>query len=207
MTDRVVILAAGKSTRLGGINKLLVKAGNDLVINWHRRALEGREVSAVVGLSDFHDVSDVATWFNYLIGHNRTDGPVGALNRYLWTDHSDEPLVVLYADTLLPSLPEVQGDWVGVAPAPWRVWDYQGRDGWTRGVPEVPVCVGVYRFTNIPELRHATDYLTETALGEVHMVDLLRMYEKKHPLRPVTVNGWQDAGDSEALARIALRGD
>lgn len=204
--DRAVILAAGRSTRLGGTNKLLVKAGNNLVSEWHRRALEGRHVTAVVGIDDLPDVAGAATWLCGVVGHDKFDGPVGALNAFLWSEPSDEPLLVLFADTLIPGVPDASGDWVGVAPAPWRTWDYHDGQAWTRGVPRVDVCVGLYRFTDLKALRAEADLLMADSAEEVHMFDLLRAYDKHHPLRPVTVPGWQDAGDPEAVRRVVPQG-
>ena len=197
---KAVILAAGKSTRLGGQSKLLVEAGGKPVHEWHRQALEGFEVGAVVRPTDFNDVEREVPWLKKLVGHNDYDGPVGALLAYL--GESSEPITVIYADTLLPTVPKDDHDWVAVAPAPWRVWDYYDGE-WTRGVPYVEVCIGAYRFSCISCLKCISRNLLQKADGiEVHMVDVIRAYSEEHIIQRLRVEGWQDAGDPEAIARV-----
>jgi hypothetical protein len=116
----------------------------------------------------------------------------------------DGPLTVLFADTLLPQVPKQEGDWVGVAPAPWRIWDYyeHSAGGWTRGVPEVLVCCGIYRFTNRELLNDVCYDLKLASTSEVHMADVLRSYAPHQPLTELVISGWQDAGDPDALKRV-----
>lgn len=201
---RAVILAAGRSTRLGGVNKLLVNAGGVPVHEWHRRALAGFKVGAVVRPTDFHEVSEAAPWLDEVVGHERQDGPVGALLAYL--NDSNEPITVVYADTLLPQVPDEDDDWVGVAKAPGRVWDYWEGE-WTRGVPYVEVCVGAYRFNCVSCLRTTARNLVAKSDGETHMADLLRSYSDEHNVQRLPLEGWQDAGDPEAVARVKKIGD
>jgi len=202
---KAVILAAGKSTRLAGENKLLVNAGGIPVHEWHRRALKGFDVGAVVRPTDFSEVNEAMPWLEKIMGHGVYDGPVGALHAYIRT--MNEPITVVYGDTLLPEVPTEDADWVAVARAPWRVWDYYDGE-WTRGVPYVQVCVGAYRFSCISCVKHIAKNLLDNADGEeVHMVDLIRSYSEEHIIQRLRVEGWQDAGDLDAIARVKLIGD
>jgi len=201
----IVILAAGKATRLGGTNKLLVEAAGMPVHEWHRRAVRNEPTYAVVRSDDVGRVLSAAPWLSGVIPHDEADGPSGALLSAS-TSLPDGALTVLFADTLLPEVPKQEGDWVGVAPAPWRVWDYyeHGEGGWTRGVPQVLVCCGVYRFTNRQLLNDICYDLKLGSTNEMHMADVLRSYAPHQPLTELIVRGWQDAGDSDALKRVQL---
>ncbi len=199
----IIILAAGKSTRLGGANKLLVEAAGQPVHEWHRRAAAGQPTYAVVRSADAQAVLSAATWLTGVIPHDEADGPSGALLSAS-TSLVDGPLTVLFADTLLPQVPKQEGDWVGVAPAPWRIWDYyeHSAGGWTRGVPEVLVCCGIYRFTNRELLNDVCYDLKLASTSEVHMANVLRSYAPHQPLTELVISGWQDAGDPDALKRV-----
>lgn len=199
----IVILAAGKSTRLGGTNKLLVQAANVPVHEWHRRAVGNAETYAVVRPEDEEAVLSAAPWLAGVITHKETDGPCGALLAAS-ARLSRGPLTVLYADTLLSRVPTQFGDWVGVAPAPWRVWDYydHSEKEWTRGVPQVLVCCGVYRFTNRQLLNSVCDQLKNSSSTEVHMAQLLKQYTRTQPMNQLLVESWQDAGDFGALKLV-----
>ena len=197
---RAVILAAGRATRLGGVNKLLVEAAGVPVLNWHERALADYRIDAVVPTADCVAVLRAGWEGGTLVGSDEYDGPAGALRTYVRAVGLNEPLVVVFADTLLRTVPDDVGNWVGVAPAPWRVWDYKQGDLWMRGVPHFEVCVGVYRFEDAEALRCSLDALPVGR--ELAMVTLLREYDNKHRLNTVPVHGWQDAGDHDALARV-----
>jgi len=199
----IVILAAGKATRLGGTNKLLVEAADLPVHEWHRRAAGDAQTYAVVRPEDEKAVLSAAPWLAGVIPHAEADGPSGALLSAS-TSLPHGALTVLFADTLLPQVPTQYGDWVGVAPAPWRVWDYyeHAEGGWTRGVPQVLVCCGVYRFTNRELLNDICYDLKLGSTNEVHMADVLRSYAPHQPLTELIVSGWQDAGDPDALKRV-----
>lgn len=206
--DRALILAAGRSSRLGGVSKLLVNAGGTSVADWHRRALDGFEVSAVIRPEDRRSLELVAPWLE-LLDHPRADGPVGALLAYLEARPQEEgELLVLFADTLVPAAPADPGDWVGVAPAPWRAWDYYLEGlGWSRGIPQIEVCAGIYRFSCRSCLRrNAQDLAAQSKGRELHMVELLRAYERDHLIQPILIDGWQDAGDPAAIARVKAIG-
>lgn len=197
---RAVILAAGKSTRLGGANKLLVEAGGAGVHRWHERLLRGIPTTVVTRSEDVKAVSDAAAWAR-VMAHDETDGPVGALRAYL--SHSRWPLeelIVLFADTLLPPQPLPAGSWVGVAPAPARTWDLPSPWGWTRGKPYLAVCVGIYAFS-APERLHSAVRSLEIG-PEVPFSDLLQRYAVDTQLHRNTVRGWHDAGDPAAIAAV-----
>jgi hypothetical protein len=200
----IVILAAGRATRLGGTNKLLVEAAGLPVHEWHRRAAGKQPTYAVVRPDDEKAVLSAAPWLAGVIPHAEADGPSGALLSAS-TALPEGALTVLFADTLLPQVPTQEGDWVGVATAPWRIWDYYDAStegGWTRGVPEVLVCCGIYRFTNRELLNDICYDLKLGSTNEVHMADVLRSYAPHQPLTELIVTGWQDAGAPDALKRV-----
>ena len=152
--DRLVILAAGKSTRLDGKNKLLVEADGITVAEWHRLAKQNHFADIVVHFSDHSIINNLAgKWASRVIAHDAYDGPGGALRAYVADTWHDGGLVVQFADTLLTHIPANTGSWVGVANAPWRVWDYpDSYGGWVRGEPVVRVCCGIYRFSSMEKL-------------------------------------------------------
>lgn len=197
----IVILAAGKATRMHGLNKLLVIADCDPVHEWHRRAVGDRACAVVVNSKHAQQVRSAAPWISKVVTHDKHDGPAGALLEFdKQSPHG--ALTVLFADTLLPRVPDTAGDWVGVAPAPWRAWDYYDRAaGWTRGTPSVLVCCGVYRFEDRDALRESLIEAMKPD-GETHMADVLRSYAARRKLNELVVDGWQDAGDAEALKRV-----
>lgn len=203
MDGTVVILAAGRATRLGGRSKLLVEAAGVMVADWHRAAIGRHQAVAVVRPEHVDAVRDYAPWLA-VVGHGQIDGPGGALRAYLAAERDDSPLIVQFADTLLLAIPDEPGDWVGVAPGPWRVWDYTDRitGQFVRGTPRVLVHCGVYQFTDRSLLAAVLDELADLTDGEIPMASVLARYQLRKPVREVLVDGWQDAGDEEALARV-----
>lgn len=204
---RALILAAGRASRLGGRNKLLVEAGGQPVHAWHRRALEGFEIGAVIRPHDAEAIHSEIPWLSPIVEHDAQDGPVGALLAYLEQERSSDPLTVIYADTLLPKIPQEEISWVGLAKAPGRIWDYYDGE-WTRGIPYLEVCLGAYGFSCITCLRTIARNLIAKANGEeVHMATLLAAYDGEHLIQRLHLEGWQDAGDPEAIARVKPIGD
>ncbi len=204
---RAVVLSAGKASRLGGVNKLLITAGDRPVYEWHRALLEGYRTAVVSRPADAGEIAIRLPWVDRVVGHPEPDGPVGALAAYLDAYPEDEDLLVLYADTLLVPQPLPGGDWVGVAPAPARRWDFPtDRGHWARGVIDVPVCVGIYRFAYPAELRKAIVGAREDAeaigVSDVPMTLLLNRYAREVSLPWNRIRGWHDAGDPEALSRV-----
>jgi hypothetical protein len=206
--ERAVILAAGKSKRLEGSNKLLIRAAGMPVAEHHRRALDGRNAAAVVRWGDRENVRNAAPWLESVIGDDRGGGPVGALTAYFESAHyrHDQPLLVIFGDTLLEEIPQRPGSWVGVASAPSRVWDFHDGIEWTRGEPHTLVCVGLYRFDRPDLLEKITYRLWENAQlenrEETHMAEALRYYATQRHLPAQRVHGWRDAGDFDAIKRI-----
>ena len=197
---RAVILAAGKATRLGGENKLLVEAGGVPVARWHERLLRGIPTTVVTRTEDVKAVSEAVTWAK-LVAHDELDGPVGALKAYRsMVRHPEEETLVIFADTLLVPQPFPEGSWVGVAPAPARVWDLPSPWGWTRGKPYLSVCVGIYAFDNARRLDDAIGLLTVGP--DVPFAKLLHAYALSSRLKENTVRGWHDAGDRDAISRV-----
>ncbi len=196
----IALLSAGKSTRVGGANKLLMDAGGLRVHEWHRRAIGSRATVAVVNSSHASQVREEAPWLNEVLEHDAHDGPGGALLAFDRA-HPHGDVIVLFADTLLKRVPEVHGDWVGVADAPGRVWDYHdARAGWTRGKPVQLVCCGVYRFTDRELLRRSLQEQSDD--GELNIATVLQRYTQQRGASKLIINDWQDAGDFDALKRV-----
>lgn len=192
--DNVVILAAGKSTRLNGYSKLLVQAAGTTVLEWHLRALKGAIAGVVVRPNEAGTIY-LSGWRGPIVETNDTRGPSRALERYLLDTGVTGPLTVIYGDTVLPSIPEERGSWVGVADAPSRrVWDYHNGVRWTRGETTGEVCIGAYRFDDAEKLLD-----TIRSLKSSEMIDVLSSYGEMRPLR---IDGWQDTGDFQALQRF-----
>ena len=201
---RVVVLSAGKSTRLDGICKMLVSVKDKPAHRWHTDAWMAVPVDAVVLNKDV-DALDSSEWEGSRIyGYDGGGGPASALLHYLSkTSHSDT-LIVSFADSLIKGPVMEPGDWVGVANMPInRQWDYPAAGGWIRGKPRVQVCMGLYQFTDLDALRFAIDATTPTRFAaEVPMVDVLTQYQKIHPLKELFIGGWQDAGDWESIKTV-----
>lgn len=202
--NNAVILAAGKSSRLGGENKLLAIAAGKPVHEWHHELLETYETATVTSVQDSVIIAANMPWAR-IIGYDGFDGPVGALIAYLNSANAEiTNLTVIFADTLLREMPQplLDGDWVAMSAAAGRVWDYW--DGaWVRGVPYVKVCVGAYHFTCLNCVRSiGNQLLADKTSPEVSMAQLLEIYDQEHKMEHVMVRDWQDAGDPEALAKV-----
>lgn len=204
MNPRVLILSAGKSTRLDGTCKMLVEAAGKPVWQWHSDAWEGSRIDVIVRSADAKRLED-AGFRGFVYEDDQLGGPVGALRRYVSLLPSDfpYPLVVSFADSLIKCRIFETGDWVGIASAPGRVWDYPDGKYWMRGVPRVDVCMGLYRFESVPTLQFALQELdSKIAYKEVPMVELITEYEKLRPMKKLRIDGWQDAGDWEAIRKV-----
>lgn len=192
--DNVVILAAGKSTRLNGYSKLLVQAAGTTVLEWHMRALKGA-IAGVVVRPNEAGVIYLSGWRGPIVETDDTRGPARALERYLVDTGVQGPITVIYGDTVLPEIPSAPGSWVGVAEAPsYRVWDYHNTVRWTRGATKGEVCIGLYRFDDAEKLHD-----TIRSLRSSEMIDVLEAYGD---MQPLVVEGWQDTGDFQALGNF-----
>lgn len=202
---RVVVLAAGKSTRLDGQCKMLVQVKDKPIHQWHTDAWMMVPLDAVV-LSKHVDTLAADNWAgDQVYGYDGGGGPVAALRHYLDSTDYNRPLIVSFADSLLKGPVMDAGDWVGVADMPVeRNWDYPLIGGWLRGKPRVKICMGLYQFSDLDALRAAINNLRRPRFesSEVPMVDLLTSYQKIHPLRELHIGGWQDAGDWEAIQKV-----
>jgi hypothetical protein len=201
---RVVLLNAGKSTRLGGHNKLFVNAGGVPVHRWHQRALADHEVALVTRTEDIPRSLAELPWLTRVVGHDLLDGPLGALSAYLNAFNDDEQIAVLYSDTLFPEQPLPTGDWVGVAPLITRTWDHlvgagEGRR-WVKQTPDLDVGVGIYGFADLALLR---DCIARLGTKEdAHLPELLNLYGARVGVGTHRIVGWHDAGDPDALSRV-----
>jgi hypothetical protein len=192
--DNVVVLAAGKSTRLNGYSKLLVQAAGTTVLEWHMRALKGALAGVVVRPGESGRVY-LSGWRGPIVETDDTRGPARALERYLVDTGVNGPITVVYGDTVLPELPNSPGSWVGVAEAPSRrVWDYHNGIRWTRGATVGEVCIGLYHFDDAQRLHDVI-----RSLRSSEMIDVLEAYGE---MKPLIIEGWQDTGDFQALGNF-----
>ena len=76
--DNVVILAAGKSTRLNGYSKLLVQAAGTTVLEWHMRALKGSLAGVVVRPGEAQKIY-LSGWRGPIVESVESRGPAGGL--------------------------------------------------------------------------------------------------------------------------------
>lgn len=199
-TVRVLILNAGKSTRLDGQNKLFVSAGGQPVFRWHLRAFADSRIAIVTKSEDIWVTTQAMPTVDRIMAHDQTDGPAGALAAYLKL-HDEESLIVAYADTLIAPQPLPEGDWVGVAPLSNRTWDHRQPGGeWAKMVPAIRVGIGLYAFSDLDYLRACLSELGTRP--DQHLPDLLNLYERERPMQDLPIAGWHDAGDYDALARV-----
>lgn len=209
MREQVVVLAAGRSTRLDGKCKLIVHAAEKPIHQWHTDAWINAKVDAVTRNEHVQEILNDNWAGAALVGFDGDGGPVGALRAYLEAPgallDASAGLVVAYADSLIKSPIYEQGSWVGVAHAPGgRVWDYPQNNSWTRGVPRVEVCMGIYRFHSVEALRSVLQSvpLPSPSNKEVAMIEVIKSYEKEYTMTKLRIDGWQDAGDWESIARV-----
>lgn len=196
-TVRVVILNAGRSTRLGGRDKLHVMAGGAPVHEWHKRAYADHDVALVTR----SDNEPAPGWISRVVQHDAYDGPLGALAAYLGTYDDDKELLVAYADTLIARQDLPGGDWVGVSTLNDHTWDHLDSHGrWVKAVLPIQVGIGLYRFADLELLGACIERLG--IHEDSHLPDLLNLYGERQHLRSVTVVGWHDAGDPIRLARV-----
>jgi hypothetical protein len=209
MKGQVVVLAAGRSTRLDGKCKLIVHAAGKPIHQWHTDAWINSNVDAVVRSEHKQEILNDNWAGSALVGFNGNGGPVGALQAYLEAPEAlldaSEGIVVAYADSLIKSPIYEGGSWVGIAYAPGgRVWDYPQGSSWERGVPRVDVCMGIYRFHSVAALESVLRNVPmPTAINpEVAMIEVIKSYEKEYTMRKLRIDGWQDAGDWGSIARV-----
>lgn len=197
---RVIILAAGKSTRLDGECKMIVRAGGIPVHEWHSRAW-GDSAEAVV-LPEHIDQLVASGWSGPVTGIAGAGGPARTLMNYLKTTGSSGRISIVYGDSLVSEGIYKPGDWVGVAIAPARPWDYWNGFDWVRGTPKVEVCCGIYQFEDgelLLDILSQIEYADDVEIG---MVPVLRRYDHKRQMERLRISGWQDAGDWNAIKKV-----
>lgn len=129
-------------------------------------------------------------------------GPGDALYRAV-VGRADEVLVFC-ADTVVDTVPESVGDWIGVAPAlrprQWCVPRVNGGgfvDGFEEGFAQPgseQVAVGLYRLSEPWRLTKPTPNA-----AEVQVSDLLRTYIAAVPVTLEPISEWHDTGDIWSL--------
>ena len=199
-TVRIIILNAGKSTRLDGQNKLFVSAGGQPVYRWHQRAFPDAALAVVTKTEDVETTKRALPSADRIVAHDAVDGPAGALSAYL-SAYEDASVTVLYADTLIAPQPIPAGDWVGIAPLSNRTWDHRQPDGsWAKVIPSIRIGIGLYSFADVGYLRACLAELGTHA--DQHLPAILNFYERERPMQDIEIAGWHDAGDYDALARV-----
>jgi hypothetical protein len=184
---------------------MLVEAAGKPMWQWHSDAWEGNRIDAIVRGDDVKKLQD-SGFRGSVFRDDSLGGPVKALRNYVSLLPVDfpYPLIVSFADSLIKCGVYDSGDWVGIAYAPMgRSWDYPEGKYWVRGVPRINVCMGLYRFEDVPTLQFVLEGMSVPMLGqEISMVELITEYEKLRPMRQLRIDGWQDAGDWEAIRRV-----
>jgi len=197
---RVVVLAAGKSTRLGGACKLLLSAGGVPVHQWHSSAWGG-DIDAVV-LPEHVDQLAGSGWEGRTFGVGGAVGPARTLLEYMNAVREQGRVTVVYADSLLRSRIDSPGDWVGVSVAPGRQWDYWDGFSWVRGAPKFEVCCGIYQFEDGAVLLDVLSGIEYRDGAEIGMTAVLQRYDHKRRMERLQISDWQDAGDWHALEAV-----
>lgn len=202
----LVILAAGKSTRLDGAFKPNLLVGGQRMIDWQRQAAHA-DRTVLVAHEDTHFPEPGV----HTVWTDRQDGPAQALGVGLKLVWKGEVLVTL-ADTWWSTTPE-GSDWVGVCRAEGgRAWDYPEGDSYNRSHVSahrvLDVCVGLYCFSDCEELVKAVGKAmdTRTSDREVSMAEVLHFYDRT--LLNVQIPEWLDVGSTETWrhADATLRG-
>lgn len=205
---RVVILTAGKATRVGELAphgcKALVDLNGRPTIGWQIDALFKadllKEEPLIVCRSEHVDLlKDLGR----PIVNDRGFGAADALASAL--PYCDGRTLVAYADTFFTEVPRESGDWVGTSRAlGGRSWDVI-RDGYVT-YERVPaawtamVCVGLYSFTDPERLVEIIERLTTKHIlsqPEMGLAPVLNVYR---PWRQVDIASWKDVGTAEAIA-------
>lgn len=216
-----VILGAGRATRLGPLAaqfaKPLITVGQIPMLV--RQVLQLRAagcefVNVVVSPGAHEQVQNVIDRAGLpdcqLVDQRVPEGPAQALGRGL--AHGEDPaeVLVLTADTVLPTdeLVHLEPDRaavdIGTAERVWCCWDSDLCRWVDRPAEHTEyVAVGAYLFSNDMELGYcASQQHGHLGFGgEYQLSDLMNAYaELVAPVRPKPVRGWQDVGDVQALA-------
>lgn len=128
---------------------------------------------------------------------------------------ADEPVTIIYGDTLLSEVP-AGSDWVGVSDAPGgRSWDVVHpspmvgvNQVYYDFVPETRtarVCVGVYSFADTPRVRGIFDFLQGMYAAEGRGWGMGRVLNHYRTLDWVDIPSWRDVGSVEAVMAVNER--
>lgn len=195
-----IVLSAGKATRLNGMCKALVYVNGDRAVDRQTKVL-GHKPFVVVRTEHAQDVRDAG--YRPVICDS-LGGPVRALKAAVGYVNNADQVTVLFADTMLRSLPD-GSDWVGYSYAyGGREWDTVHLDtngvfsarAWFPAGDYRPVAVGAYSFADVPALKEALRHVPDDG----PFAWLLNAYP--HGLSGERIHGWQDVGDLDAIARF-----
>jgi hypothetical protein len=181
-----IILTAGRNERGGGVCKALMPVGGKLAIE-HQMEILG---SAAIVCQSQH----AALLRNYgrVVIDNTFSGPAGALYAALAEEPPDDPITVIFADTLFQSLPDGTA-WCGV----WhteerRVFDTVVCGSVVRKQPNGYgdlVCVGAYRFPDPWQLVRQVAWL----VGRLRYAEMPGLVNSCN-LPFVKMPSWRDTG-------------
>lgn len=198
----VVVLSAGKASRLGGICKALTDVKGRTAIDRQTEAL-GEKPLLVVHSQHSRFVAERGFDFRVC---DEYGGPIRALKAAL--PFVEFPLTVLFADTLFTRLP-TGSDWVGYGYRKGgREWDtieltpkgvFSAR-AWYPDDGFHAVAAGAYNFSDRDGLLAAVDEVPDDG----PMAWLCNAYP--FPLEAERLLGWQDVGDFKAIARFESDG-
>lgn len=226
-----VILAAGLGLRLGplaGMGKAQVRyrSAPALVTQLAALAKSGIQSGMVVCRPE-HElrVSSLAEEVARPLGmkfqvqtQSENPGPGMAFAHALADVPPGCPVLLMLADTIVSSVPQVEASWIAVAKAlSDRRWCcvYEAPDGSVsalrnaRATPHdgIRVAVGLYYFANRESLDVAAEVITtKSATVEIELSEILLEYLRWTPLQCVAADEWVDLGDLAAIARATRTG-
>jgi len=199
MTD--IVLAAGKASRLGGSCKALIEVAGRRAIDRQAELLS----DPLVVVRSKHAQAVVDAGYRPVVC-DTLGGPIRALRTALEEVDDRDTVRVVFADTMLRTIPE---------PGNWVLYDYAygGREWdtvhlYTTGVFSArswfpasdyrAVAVGAYSFTDVPTLRATIRRVPDDG----PFAWLLNAYP--HLLSGIRAHGWQDVGTPESLAKYEV---
>ncbi len=218
MKKQLIILMAGKATRLAPLSYILPKGlltinqkpacfnmVGDLVKN------EGiDDVTFVVSPSNESIVKEFATKsFSeinlHFVVQNNPQGPLHAFQ--LCKDLINGPTLLLLGDTLCDTKLDYTYDWLG-----YKIIDDNSHSRWclikTNAQEDIieildkpdytpetnKVLIGIYYFTDPNVLKEMLSNRYEKVRGELQLSSLIEKYNEKVPMKGIPIDSWYDTG-------------
>ena len=223
---RVIILAAGHARRLGplsGLGKTHVRfrSAPALITQLVTLARAGLMDVTIVCRPEHEArvsnlVDEVATPLGLSVQfllQGDSPGPGSAFARAVCDSAQGRPVLLLLADTIVRSIPDLRMSWIAVAPPPSeRPWCLVGtnsagrvsslRNGTVGEEAAQPVAVGLYYFSDGVALEALCAGLQpESTTTQVELSEVLSRYLETQALWSVPADQWTDLGDLGAVSR------